>query len=103
MPRSRAHVTTGCRGEKPGDATTTSGSNSDSATGTASSDPVHSRAPITGSRRSYSSSAFSVTTRTSAPSSASVSATEKPVTDSPSTVTHRSIEPSWFPHAPAIL
>ena len=89
MPDSRAQAMSGCCGAKPGEATTTSGAKSASSCGTASRGPVHRRAPMTGSSRSYSSSAFSVTTSTSAPSSASVSAAEKPVTESPSTATRR--------------
>src|SRR5690606_11417386 len=82
-----AQTITGCEGENPGEATITSGAKSRSASGTSARGPSSRRAPMTGTSRAYSSEASSERTSTSAPSSVSVSAAEKPVTLSPSTAT----------------
>ncbi len=50
---------------------------------------------MTGTSRAYSSAAVSVTTSTSAPSSASVSATENPVDARPSTATRRPFQSAF--------
>lgn len=92
IPLCWTQRTTGCWGEKPGDAITTSGRNSRNASGTSSSGPSSSLAPMTGSRPAYSPSACSENTTTSARSSARVSATEKPVIPSPRTATRRSFQ-----------
>src|SRR5690606_12302339 len=92
IPPRIAQSITGCEGGKPGEATITSGANSRSSAGTSSRGPSRSRAPMTGTSRSYSSAALSESTSTSAPSSVSVSAAEKPVTDRPRTATRSPLQ-----------